>query len=64
MLLALIVVPLLFLPLTWLLPSYRLRSWLLPLAGAVHLLLVIMALGQVGVITSYSIHYTKLYESR
>ena len=48
MLAALIVIPLLLLPLAWLLPSYRLRSWLLPLAGAIHLLLVILALGQVG----------------
>lgn len=47
MLAALILVPLALLPIAWLAPWYRLRSWLLPLAGASHLLLVVLAMGSV-----------------
>ena len=42
---ALILVPLLLVPVAWVVPWYRVRSWLLPLAGSVHLLLVLLALG-------------------
>lgn len=42
MLTALILLPLLLAALAPLLPWYRLRSWLLPLAGAVHLLLTLL----------------------
>ena len=48
MLAALILLPLLLIPVAWALPWYRGRSWLLPLAGAVHLLLVVLALGTVA----------------
>lgn len=48
MLAALILIPLLLLPLALVLPWYRLRSWLLPLAGALHLLLTVLALGTVA----------------
>jgi hydrogenase-4 component F len=48
MLAALIVLPLLLIPVAWVLPWYRGRSWLLPLAGAGHLLLTALALGGVA----------------
>ena len=48
MLTALVLVPLLLIPLVLAVPWYRVRSWLLPLAGVVHLLLVVLALGQVA----------------
>ena len=47
MLAALILVPLALVPLACFAPWHRVRSWLLPLAGALHLLLVILALGSV-----------------
>ncbi|NJC88554.1 MAG: hydrogenase [Desulfuromonas sp.] len=47
MLAALILLPLLLVPVAWLIPWYRVRSWLLPVAGASHLLLVVLALGGV-----------------
>jgi len=47
MLAALILVPLALLPIAWFAPWYRVRSWLLPLAGAIHLLLVVLAMGVV-----------------
>ena len=47
MLAALILAPLALLPIACFAPWYRVRSWLLPLAGAVHLLLVVLALGSV-----------------
>lgn len=48
MLAALILFPLALLPVALVAPWYRVRSWLLPLAGSVHLLLVIVALGTVA----------------
>jgi hydrogenase-4 component F len=45
MLAALILVPLALLPLALFAPWYRVRSWLLPLAGTAHLLLMVLALG-------------------
>jgi hydrogenase-4 component F len=48
MLAALILVPLALLPLALFAPWYRVRSWLLPLAGAVHLLLLVLALGNMA----------------
>ena len=47
MLAALILLPLLLLPVALIVPWYRVRSWLLPLAGTAHLLLVVLALGGV-----------------
>jgi hydrogenase-4 component F len=47
MLAALILAPLALLPIACFAPWYRVRSWLLPLAGAVHLMLVVLALGSV-----------------
>jgi hydrogenase-4 component F len=47
MLAALILIPLLLLPISLIVPWYRVRSWLLPLAGTVHLLLVVLALESV-----------------
>ncbi len=48
MLAALILVPLALLPLALFAPWYRVRSWLLPLAGTVHLLLLVLALGNMA----------------
>jgi hydrogenase-4 component F len=47
MLAALILLPLCFVPVAWLVPWYRVRSWLLPAAGSAHLLLVVLTLGSV-----------------
>jgi len=48
MLAALILVPLLLVPCALVVPWYRARSWLLPLAGSIHLLLVVLLLGSVA----------------
>jgi hydrogenase-4 component F len=48
MLAALILVPLLLVPVALVAPWYRMRSWLLPLAGAIHLGVVVLALGNVA----------------
>lgn len=48
MLAALILIPLTLLPIALLVPWYRVRSWLLPLGGLLHLGMTVTALGSAG----------------